>query len=149
MEAQMIDPEPDAKSAMATVRDTRRARVLVAEDDDDMRRLIAAVLRQDGYDVVQAEDGLELLRFLNEESSEWADGFDAVVSDIEMPSLSALDVMDAIRSREVVTPIVLVTAYGDPRTRSAARALGARTVLDKPVHWPDLRKAVRQAVAAP
>jgi CheY-like chemotaxis protein len=114
-------------------------RILVAEDDPDMRRLVAAMLRRDGYQVVAVASGVAMLRRMPE-------SFDAIVSDIQMPDLTALEVLEALRCREIATPVVLMTAYGSETSRMEASALGAFAVLDKPLDWDALRTTVRQAV---
>ena len=125
----------------------RKTHVLLVEDDDDMRRLVAAVLDADGYDVVQAGSGVAMLRRI--EAAIWngrPDYFDAVVADIQMPDLTALEVLEALRLRDISTPAVLMTAYGSRDARAEARALGAVTLLAKPLDWDQLRAAVRKAV---
>jgi CheY-like chemotaxis protein len=114
-------------------------RILLAEDDPDMRRLVAATLRRDGYQVVAVSSGVAMLRRMPED-------FDAIVSDIQMPDLTALEVLEALRCREIATPVVLMTAYGSEDARIEASALGAFAVLDKPLDWDALRTTVRQAV---
>ncbi|HLK10186.1 MAG TPA: response regulator [Candidatus Binatia bacterium] len=124
-----------------------RRRVLLAEDDLDMLRLLARVLEREGYDVVTAEDGIGLLDRL--EATTWADPaqhFDAVVADINIPGLSALDILAGLGSAGAATPVVLITASGDEATRAEARQLGALAVLDKPLVLDELRRVVRRAV---
>lgn len=114
-------------------------RILLAEDDPDMRGLVATILRRDGYQVVAVSNGVAMLRQMPED-------FDAIVSDIQMPDLTALEVLEALRCRDIATPVVLMTAYGSETARIEASALGAFAVLDKPLDWEALRTTVRQAV---
>jgi CheY-like chemotaxis protein len=126
----------------------RKPRVLVVDDDPDMRRLVVWRLRSDGYDVVEAADGVDLLRIL--QSSIWRDGpdpLDAIVSDIQMPDLTAFEVLGALPDREYGPPVVLMTAYGADRARPEGSALGAVAVLGKPLDWSKLRASVRRAVS--
>lgn len=126
----------------------RPARVVVVEDDADMRNLVSWVLRDDGFEVVEAEDGVGLLRCL--QTSIWSEGrarIDAIVSDIQMPDLTALEVMRSVPQRDAAAPVVLITAYGPSRARTKAEALGAVAVLEKPLDWDALREAVTRAVA--
>jgi CheY-like chemotaxis protein len=128
------------------VQEARKHRVLVAEDDPDMRRLIATLLRMAGHKVAEARDGMDILDRL--ESSIWSerhDLFDVIVSDVNMPGLSGLDVLAALRCAYWTTPVVLITAFGDDDMRAEARALGASAVLDKPIDPEKLREAVAQA----
>ncbi len=121
-----------------------RRRVLVAEDDPSLRRLIVTVLQDAGYDVIAAEDGVELLEQIEELVSAQrapSDSF-VVVTDVNMPGLSGLDVLAVLRCALVKTRVVLITAFGDAETRAEAQELGAVTVLDKPFDVDALRAVV-------
>jgi CheY-like chemotaxis protein len=146
--AQAQTKEQEALAYAAGVKlGERKPRVLLVEDDEDMRRLVAAVLRRDGYDVVQVDGGVAMLHSLESAiASDQPDHFDVIVSDIQMPDLTALEVLDTLRDREIPTPVVLMTAYGSDDARTDACALGAFALLDKPLKWDELRAAVRQAV---
>jgi two-component system response regulator (stage 0 sporulation protein F) len=122
------------------------ARVLVAEDDDEIRTVICATLRDDGYDVTEAVDGSELVDWIAAMVEGQAQPFDVIVSDIQMPGFTALDVMAGLRRAVSRIPIILTTAYGDASTRLTARRLGARRVLDKPFDLSALRAAVAEAL---
>jgi DNA-binding response OmpR family regulator len=123
----------------------RKPRILLVEDDTDMRRLVAAVLRRDGYEVVSVGTGIGMLRRVG-----FADrdgGYDLIVSDIQLPDLTALEVLEGLRCRDIGIPVVLMTAYGSDDARADACTLGAFAVLDKPFDWETLRAVVRKAVA--
>lgn len=122
------------------------ATVLVVDDDDDARRLMALVLRRDGIEVVEAEDGNALLHWM--ELMVWSGQqrpFDAVIADLEMPGATTLDVMERF-SHKVYTPVILVTAFGDGLRRHEAYDLGVHMIVDKPYAHDDLRAAVRSAL---
>ena len=126
----------------------RTGRILVAEDDIAMRRLVAHALRSTGYRVVEAADGAEVLERI--ESTIWRDRRDligAIVADMNMPALTGLDVLAALRCAEVDTPFILITAFGDATIRREARSLGAAAVLDKPFDLGRLERALRMAMA--
>ncbi len=123
-----------------------RARVLVAEDDEEIRTVMCASLRDDGYDVTEAVDGSELVDWIAATVEGQAQPFDVIVSDIQMPGFTALDVMAGLRRAVSRIPIILTTAYGDANTRLTARRLGARRVLDKPFDLSALRAAVAEAL---
>jgi two-component system, response regulator, stage 0 sporulation protein F len=121
-------------------------RVLLAEDDTEMRALLAAALRQDGLEVVEARDGSALLDRLAEALAADGDldGYDLIVSDIRMPGHSALDILAGVRRAFRHTPVILITAFGDRVTHERAKRLGASAVFDKPFDIDDLRAAVYQ-----
>ncbi len=122
-----------------------KSRVLVADDDVDMRRLLGMTLRRAGYDVVEAHDGVDLLDQI-ESTIERRDFFSVIVADINMPGLTGLDVLAALRCTTWATPVILITAYGDPATRAEAKDLGA-VLLEKPLDLDALRVAVKRVVA--
>ena len=126
----------------------RRPRVLLVEDDDDLRVLVAATLGKAGYEVTEAGSGLGLLAGL--ECTIWGDrseAFDVILADIQMPDLTALEALEASGSLGLDTPVVLMTAYGDADVRAEAQRLGAIAVLDKPLDWEELGSVVRTAVS--
>jgi CheY-like chemotaxis protein len=147
MHSELLKHEPSTSFGVATAVSARKPRVLVAEDDEDMRRLVTGVLRQDGYDVIQAADGIGLLRCIDAATEQGRPPFDAIVSDIQMPDLTALDILGSLTCRDMVTPVIFITAYNDDETRAEARALGALAVIDKPIHWAELRRAIHKAIA--
>ncbi|MEQ1508150.1 MAG: response regulator [Myxococcota bacterium] len=115
------------------------ARVVVAEDDDELRALVVRALRADGYAVDTAATGLELADRL------FADEIpDVVVTDVRMPGVSGLAALRGIRARAWATPVILVTAFPDAALIAEAMSLGA-VVLGKPFAIEDLRRLVRVA----
>ena len=125
----------------------RRPRVLLAEDDDEMRALLALTLARDGYEVVEAADGARMLDALEQAVyAPRADRFDLIISDVRMPRLSGMDILAALRCSYCTTPVIMITAFGDDFVHAEARELGARAVLDKPFDLDVLRAAVHDAV---
>jgi DNA-binding response OmpR family regulator len=118
-------------------------RVLVAEDDPDMRHLVVEAMRKDGYIVAEAPDGGRMLVTLAREFDPrtGAQPTDLVVSDIRMPVCNGLQILEQLRAARWRIPVVLMTAFGDASTRERARSLGA-VLFDKPFDLDDLRTAV-------
>lgn len=136
---------------MKTPADTSRspARILLAEDDRELRALVALALRDAGFEVVEASDGSTLLEHLARAVG--PDGsverFDLILSDIRMPSFTALDVMVGARGFIGHTPFVLITAFGDAATHERALGLGAAAVLDKPIRLDKLCRTISALLA--
>ena len=126
-----------------------RPRVLLAEDDPELRTLISLSLRWDGYVVVEAADGTEALECFGGSllSTCAPRAFDLIVSDIRMPGFSGMDVLFALRGMSTAPPVILITAFGDYATHERAKRFGALEVLDKPFDLSDLRAAVSRALA--
>jgi CheY-like chemotaxis protein len=119
-------------------------RYLVAEDDAPLRRLLATMLRQGGAEVVEATDGADLLSWIEQAArSSDREVFDAIVSDIQMPKLTALDVLRTFPGVSRRAPVILITAFGEKQVREEAYDLGAVAVLQKPLHLGDVHAIVR------
>lgn len=115
-------------------------RVLIADDDLEMRQLLALLLTQSGYEVELAADGNELLQRLNRADA--GDAPDVVVTDVHMPGWGGLQVLPWVRNWRPQTPIVLITAFAEPEVRALADELGAAAVLDKPFDVDALTNAI-------
>jgi len=100
-------------------------KVLVADDDAELRELIAFTLAQAGYLVIKASDGSAAVRLFSAESP------DLVVLDINMPALSGFQVCAAIRARSRV-PVMMLTVRGEEEDLVRALGLGADDYLTKP-----------------
>jgi DNA-binding response OmpR family regulator len=100
-------------------------KVLIADDDADLRELIAFALTQSGYLVIKAPDGPAAVRRFEEEAP------DLVVLDINMPGLSGFQVCEAIRGRSRV-PVMMLTVRGEEEDLVRALELGADDYLNKP-----------------
>ena len=119
--------------------------VLVAEDDDELRRLMVDVLNRDGYHVIAVADGAELFEFMIDALCGSRTEPDVIVSDIRMPGFSGLDVLKHLRTADAHAPVVLITAFPTDETRRRAQELGAVALLDKPFDLDDLVHAVQNA----
>jgi CheY-like chemotaxis protein len=124
-------------------------RILLAEDDPEMRALVSGDLRRAGYGVVECADGAALLRRLESTSAKEGLGVELVIADLRMPELTGLEVLERLRGVDPFTPYILVTAFGSEETRRAAGRLGAATVLDKPFETRALLHVVEEAIGLP
>lgn len=133
------DDEPTGRINVETT-----ARVLVVEDDPELRAMISNRLRHDGCEVVEACSGQDALERLDE-SDTYERPLDLVVMDVRMPGISGLEVTYLIRSWRWRTPIVLVTAYPEPELFEEAARLDAQ-LLAKPFAFAKLSQAAMTAV---
>ncbi len=115
-------------------------RILIAEDDDEMRRLLVRALSRDGYEVVAVAAGQPLLHALT--SGAGPRQFALVISDLRMPGMSGLEVVRELRARGSRLPVLLMTAFGGEDTLIEARKLEVTAVFAKPFDVDDLRTAV-------
>jgi DNA-binding response OmpR family regulator len=125
-------------------------RILVAEDDGEMRRLLVDSFRDDGYDVLEAGDGCHLRDYVEYLRSTIVNGrffdVDAIISDIRMPGASGLEVLTEMRRYDSETPVILITAFGDAQTYADAHRAGASAVFDKPFDLDELRGFIKRLV---
>jgi CheY-like chemotaxis protein len=124
-------------------------RILVAEDNPGMLRLLARVLRRDGHEVVLARDGHELMQWLRV-VAHWTDPvplFDLLITDLRMPGYSGQHCLEYLQLIGLHLPVILITAFGDPDVHREALAKGARAVLDKPLQLDDLCTLVTRTLA--
>lgn len=125
------------------------AKVIVADDNPEMRSLIAGNLRDVGYDVVEVSDGEVLWTQLLESvfDDDNPRQADLVVSDIRMPGATGLEILAKLRKFNWVTPVILMTGFGDQNTHAEAHRLGAAWVFNKPFDIDALVEAARNIVA--
>lgn len=113
-------------------------RILLADDDAEMRRLLASVLRAAGYRVEEADDGDDLRARLASLDGD----LDLLVTDVQMPGWTGLQALEWMKRNNPGVEVILITAFGDPDLHARAAALGARAVLDKPFDLMTLKQVV-------
>lgn len=139
-------PKPKAPARNRERSASRPVRILLAEDDDEMRKLLVWCLRDHGYEVAEARDGIELCKQLAPQLAHaGAGGYDLVISDIRMPGTSGLQVLEGLQALAELPPMILITAFGDEATHGKVRDLGS-AVLDKPFELDDLLTLVAETL---
>jgi len=114
----------------------RTERILVLDDEAGMCRLLQAVLGDAGYKVTTHLKPEDALRAFDREP------FDLVISDVRMPKLTGVDVLQAVKSRSPDTPVILMTAHGSARTAVEAMRLGTSDYIIKPFKNEEIRLVV-------
>jgi CheY-like chemotaxis protein len=128
------------------------AHILVADDEPNLRTTISDVLRKYQATVTLAASGSEAIEKIENQTP--GDEFDLVISDIKMPDKTGYDVFAAVRRREHIAPVILMTGFGYDPNHSIVRASqeGLQAVLFKPFKVEQLlieiRKALQQPVSA-
>lgn len=123
-------------------------RILVVDDTPINRKLAMAMLKRDGWEVDEAEDGATALGMLAGAGE--SHGFHAVLLDISMPGLCGDDVCRSLRAdaRTAALPVVAYTAHAMEEERERFFAAGFDAVLIKPINAASLRAALDKALAA-
>jgi two-component system response regulator HydG len=117
-----------------------RARVLVADDEASARTGLATLLRDEGFEVVLAEDGLKALASLQETAP------DVLVTDLRMPGLDGIELLKRAREADPELIAILVTAFADVETAVRAMHEGAEHYLTKPLQVDELVLVIRRAL---
>ena len=116
-------------------------RLLIVEDDPEMRDLLRKVLEKEGYRVSVSGDGHQALLAFDRET------FDLVVTDMLMPCDGGLELLAAVHRTHPSLPVIIVTAFGDWHSYSRALELGAAAFISKPLRMTELIAAVHAALA--
>ena len=120
------------------------ARVLIADDEESMRVLVARAVAMDGHDTVTAQDGAEALDILTRQDG----AFDLLLTDIQMPVMDGIALaLSAARDFPDLV-ILLMTGYAAQRERASNLSAIAHDVISKPFSVADIRTAVADALAA-
>lgn len=138
-----MGPEPFCPSSADDHRPSPK-RLLLAEDDEALRTLLAETLRKDGYQVIEVRHGMQLLEELEPVMFEGKDDGrpDLIISDYHMPGCTGMSILAGLHSSGLNIPFIVITAFGDKATHLKAKDLGAVAVFDKPFDVDDLRTAV-------
>ena len=115
-------------------------RVLIADDEKNMRWVLSEALAAEGYEVLQASDGKEALTAVDEQHP------DLMVLDHKMPSPDGMEVLRRIRAKGETFPIIMLTAHGNVETAVEAMKAGATEYLTKPFDLGELKLSIEKAI---
>ncbi|UPT88890.1 response regulator [Bradyrhizobium barranii subsp. apii] len=119
-------------------------KILIADDEDSMRQLVARAIAMDGHETATAQDGAEALEILTRENG----AFDLLLTDIQMPVMDGIALaLSAARDFPDLT-ILLMTGFADQRERASNLNALVHDVVTKPFSVADIRTAVADALAA-
>ena len=140
-------PQGASRSDSGCGRSTKKFRVMVAEDDPELRSLVVSVLARAGYDAQSVGDGADLLDAVTRNLQGSEAPIDLVLSDIAMPLLDGISCVERFRALGFCGPVVLMTGFGDNAVRARTSAMGV-SLLDKPFALDELRAAVLAALSS-
>ncbi|HVX97313.1 MAG TPA: sigma-54 dependent transcriptional regulator [Polyangia bacterium] len=115
-------------------------RVLIADDELNMRRVLEAILRREGYDVVTAANGIDALAAMNRDVH-------TVITDLKMPGLDGMGLLKKLSVDYSDVPVVMITAHGSVENAVEAVKLGAFDYLEKPFEQEQIRQVVAKALS--
>ncbi len=117
------------------------SRVLIADDEESMRLLVARAIAMDGHEIVTAEDGAEALEIITREDG----AFDLLLTDIKMPVMDGIALALAVARDFPRLTILLMTGFADQRERASGLDAIVHDVVTKPFAVADIRTAVADA----
>lgn len=120
------------------------SRVLIADDEDSMRALVARAVAMDGHQTVTAEDGAEALDILTREDG----AFDLLLTDIKMPVMDGIALALTVARDFPDLTVLLMTGFADQRERASNLSAIVHDVITKPFSVNDIRAAVNAALAS-
>lgn len=115
--------------------------ILLADDDENLRRVLEFQLIEAGYKVLPAADGAEALELFSNND------LDCVITDLRMPKLSGLELLEKIKASNPELPVIVVTAFGEVETAVAAVKSGAFDYINKPFNRDDILLTIDRALS--
>ena len=119
---------------------TERPRCLIVDDEPRLRQVLMHLMRNDGFDCLEAQNGEEAIAVLERQT------VTLVMSDLRMPQLDGIALLREIRGRWPDTAVVMITAVADVEVAVSCLAVGAMDYLTKPFHLEEVRARVAQAL---
>ncbi len=117
-----------------------RFTILIVDDERNIREGLAEAFSMEGYETLMASDGIEALRLLDEKY------IDLVVTDLKMPKLSGMELLQHIKQRWQNVPVIIITAHGDIAEAVSAMQYGALEFITKPLDLEHLIKLAKNAL---
>jgi DNA-binding NtrC family response regulator len=115
-------------------------KILVVDDEEGARELFFTILSDEGYDIILANNGEEALARFKSEAC------DLVITDIKMPVMDGLQLLQEIRKTGSKTDVIMVTAYGEVESYLKAMSLGAAEYINKPIRIKELKRIVHKVL---
>jgi two-component system response regulator HydG len=119
---------------------SEKPRILVVDDEESHRIMLRAVLKDEGYEVVEAADGSEAVRAVEQEP------FDLVLLDVRMKTMDGIEALTEIRKISSLIPVLIMTAYASVKTAVEALKAGAFDYLTKPLDIEELKVLIEKAL---
>ena len=117
-----------------------KRKILVVDDERNSREGLSKILIKDGYKVMAVKTGTVALDETKKQN------FDLIITDLKMPMVSGIDVLEKIKKEKANIRVIIVTAYGEVNSYLKAMTLGAFEYFNKPIKVNDLRHAINNAL---
>ena len=127
---------------MKLVEKNSTAHILIIDDDEEMRSLLKEVLEEEGFETECASNGSEALRDIAKQP------FDLIVTDIEMPGLTGLDILPEMKKLRPEASIIVMTSFANKEVHRRSLEKGASGYLEKPIHIKKLKALIHEMLSA-
>ncbi len=120
-------------------------KILIVDDDQDVRYIIKLALEKEGLHIIEAENGIEAIKVLKE-----GDNFmnvPLIITDIRMPEMNGIEYIDYLKRQAPGIQIIVITGYPDPEIAARLKQIGVRGYLVKPFDLPKLIHLVNELIA--
>src|SRR5437762_11213042 len=114
-------------------------RILVVDDEANLRKVLAAILARDGYEVVEAADGEQALGLIGHRVA-------AIITDLKMPRVDGMALLRRVTAEHPDVPVIMITAHGSVDSAVEAVKLGAFDYIEKPFEQEHIRQVVGKAI---
>jgi len=116
------------------------SKILIVDDELNMRLVLSALLKKEGYEIASAADGNEAMDVLK------SDGIDAVITDLKMPNMDGMELLRRMNNKYPDVPVIMITAHGTVATAVEALKKGALDYITKPFDLDELKNVVSKAI---
>ncbi len=123
------------------MKNPRKAKILVVDDEENIRKSLKMILEYEGYSFLEAADGEEALNILEETV-----GLDLVLLDVKLPGKDGLEVLEELKKKPYSPEVIMVSGHGTIKTAVEATKLGAFDFLEKPLHRERVLLCIRNAL---
>ena len=127
---------------MKTFENNHAPRILIVEDDEEMRSLLKEFLEEEGFEMEYAHNGFDALREIAGKP------FDLIVTDVEMPGLTGLDILPEMKKLRPAASIIVMTSFANEEVYRRSQELGASGYLEKPIHIKKLKALIYELLSA-
>jgi two-component system response regulator PilR (NtrC family) len=117
-------------------------RILIVDDEAGMRDFLSILLEREGFEVACAQDGQEALQAVQEGP------FDLIISDLRMPTMDGVRLLEGLQRCQSEVPVILITAYASAESAIEAMKLGAYDYLSKPFRVEEIKQVISRALEA-
>lgn len=122
-----------------------KPKVLVVDDEEALRFLLASELEAEAFEVQSAGDGEEAIEFVRKKN-EQRERFDVILLDIKMPKADGFEVLKYVKSNVPETKVIMLTAYADVKNAIESLRLGASDFVSKPYDLDDILTSINRAL---